>query len=321
MDGVDASFLRMDRDSYHRSIFLDARAAPLDPKPQRRPLALLLDEARDLPPPPPLAWIFHIAHCGSTLLARAIDLPGSDLVLREPPPLRQIAIESATARHSKRWSEKLALAHRFAARRFDQDEPVIVKANVPVNFILHDLLALGRSAPAILLHMPLEAYLLAILRDADHRTWVDRISGQLQPALCEGIDGVGMTDSVERATGLWLAQILAFSDVLAQHPSARSLDAELLFTDPISTVDSVLEHFGIAARPARTDLDLLLSRYSKNPAQPFNEAERRGRQETDRVRLADELKQARRWIEQAPVAARLPRALDRPLSGDPTQLL
>lgn len=38
-------------------------------------------------------WIFQMAHCGSTLLARALDDPGASLVLREPLSLRQTAVQ------------------------------------------------------------------------------------------------------------------------------------------------------------------------------------------------------------------------------------
>jgi hypothetical protein len=320
MDGRDAVFLSMDRQSYHRSIFLDARAAPVDPNPHRRDLLPLLDAASGLPPSPRLAWIFHIAHCGSTLLSRAIDLPGANLVLREPPPLRQLAIESASSRRSARWSEKLALAHRLAARRFAEDEPAIVKANVPVNFILNELLELDPHAPAIFLHMALESYLLAILRDGAHRKWVDRVTDQLGPALFKRIGTLDARTTAERAAALWLAQTLIFSDALEVQSSARGLDAETLFSEPSRIVDAALAHLGVAARPRESELGEILSHYSKNPGQQFSEADRRERQANDRVRLAHEILEGRRWIERAPAATNLPQALHRPLVGEAIRL-
>src|SRR5437868_14523592 len=85
-----AIFRAMDRAAYHRSIFLDRRISPAGEAAFEVPLAPLLawHEQQPAAPPPRIGWIFHIAHCGSTLLARALDLPERSLVLREPLALR-----------------------------------------------------------------------------------------------------------------------------------------------------------------------------------------------------------------------------------------
>src|SRR6478672_6723699 len=93
-DGDRAVFRAMDRAAYHRSIFLDRRISPASEAAFEVPLAPLIawQEAHQ-PRPPRIGWIFHIAHCGSTLLARALDLPDRSLVLREPLALRQLGIQ------------------------------------------------------------------------------------------------------------------------------------------------------------------------------------------------------------------------------------
>src|SRR5207253_8803461 len=77
-----AVFLPMDRAAYHRSIFLDGRISPADTTSMRFPVRVLVEAT-----PPPVettGWIFHVAHCGSTLLARALDQLSKNLILREP---------------------------------------------------------------------------------------------------------------------------------------------------------------------------------------------------------------------------------------------
>ena len=69
-------FVPMDLAAYQRSIFLDHRISPAGEGSWQVPLALLGPAEAN---PPQLGWIFHVAHCGSTLLARALDeLAGVD---------------------------------------------------------------------------------------------------------------------------------------------------------------------------------------------------------------------------------------------------
>src|SRR3546814_19085261 len=43
---------------------------------------------------PPLHWLFHIGHCGSTLISRLLDVLPGLLGLREPLPLLELAMRS-----------------------------------------------------------------------------------------------------------------------------------------------------------------------------------------------------------------------------------
>src|SRR5690349_21073853 len=134
-DGDAAVFVPMDRAAYHRSIFLDHRILPSANGSMRVPVAALTGTAR---PIARTGWIFHVAHCGSTLLARALDDPSLNLVLREPLALRQQAFTNDPAR--------LALTAAMLSKRYRGDLPTLVKANVPVNFLLDDLVALDPEA-------------------------------------------------------------------------------------------------------------------------------------------------------------------------------
>ena len=91
-DGEYAVFVPMDRDAYARSIFLDRRIQPADSGAIRAPIEPLL---RGWPPVRTARWIFHVAHCGSTLLANAMERLGDHIVLREPAALRQVAVSRA----------------------------------------------------------------------------------------------------------------------------------------------------------------------------------------------------------------------------------
>jgi hypothetical protein len=318
-DGDNALFAAMDREAYHRSIFLDRRISPAAPETVAVPIASLAPLADDSAAAEGPGWIFHVAHCGSTLLARGLDLPERSLVLREPLALRQLALERAQSQAATGdWGMRLRLVASLAGRRYRSDAPAIVKGNVPVNFIAADLLGLQPTAPAIFLYFPFRAYLLAILRSPHHRNWVLNVTGQMQPALVEWageVDGLG---PAERAAALWLAQMRLFADAIARFPGARSLDADALFDAPRQTLAAAAAHLGIAAAPEELDAMVagdLFATYSKVPTERFSNADRLQVQAETLRRLGPEMDAARRWLDRRMASRPLPLRLDRPLTS------
>jgi hypothetical protein len=298
-DGAHAAFVPMDRSAYHRSIFLDRRISPARDGRMTIPVADLAPRTR---PPRPTAWIFHMAHCGSTLLARALDDPAAGLVLREPLTLRQSAFARDPAR--------LRLALAMAAKRYRPDAPTLVKANVPVNFILPEIAEADRAARAILLYLPLRPYLLAILRNEDHRAWLRNVTTQLAPFLG---DWSGYDDA-RRAAALWLAQASAFTDALSALPYARTLDAERFFDDPVPVLTAAASHLGLPNEAAALEQVVagpLFATYSKNPEVVFDNAARRAREAAVAAAIAPEVARAEAWAANHPARATLDAALTR----------
>ena len=62
------------------------------------PVEELVSALRDAPPTPDPRFIFHIGHCGSTLLSRALDASLRTLPLREPLTLRRLAAQETERR-------------------------------------------------------------------------------------------------------------------------------------------------------------------------------------------------------------------------------
>ena len=279
-------FVPMSRAAYHRSIFLDGRISPEREGVARLPVAPF---SGHVPRTRRTGWIFHVAHCGSTLLARALDQPATNLILREPLALRQVALAPDR--------EKLALVVAMVGKRYREDLPNVVKANVPVNFLLSRLVAIDPNAPAIFLYLELQDYLFAVLRSVDHRAWLLRVTQQLASHLGD----LSRVSDGERAAALWLAQIRAYATALGALPQGRSLDAEHFFAKPRNTVQAAAEHFSIpldaAAVQAVTQGPLFAS-YSKNPAIAFDNDARLARRRDLAPSLSSEIAKAQGWIEQ-----------------------
>ncbi len=283
-DRDEAVFVPMDRAAYRRSTFLDKRIIPAGSGTMRMPVAALVPGLRL-----PLAtcWIFHMAHGGSTLLSRSLDRADANLVLREPFALRQTGLAPDATR--------LSIALAMLGKRYRSDAPTLIKANVPVNFILPEIAAADPSARAIFLAMPLKPYLLAVLRSADHRAWVRTVTTQLAGYLGD----MATLPDAERAAALWLAQMRHFKAAMVFMPAARSLDPDELFLAPRDVLAVAARHFGIAMDAAAIDETVdgpLFSHHAKRPDEPFGNAERLARRATLEAEIGEELAAAEAWV-------------------------
>lgn len=283
-EGEAAVFMPMDRTAYHRSIFLDRRISPAADGTMALPVRTIAAQPHAAAP---TSWIFHMAHCGSTLLARALDDPAASLVLREPFALRQTALAPDAAR--------LALALAMLGKRYRGDAPTLVKANVPVNFLLPQIAAATPEARAILLYLPLRSYLRAILRNEQHRTWLRNVTRQLAPYL----GNLSALPDGPLAAALWRAQVDAFAAALAAMPNARALDAEAFFATPLPVLRRAAAHLAV---PLDDDALVaavagpLFSTYSKNPTLAFDNDARLARLAEAEAAVAPDLAAAEAWI-------------------------
>lgn len=285
-EGDEAVFVPMDHAAYRRSIFLDARISPAADGAMRVPVEML---AGIDGPSPQMGWIFHVAHCGSTLLARALEDLSGALVLKEPAALRQLGFAPDPAR--------LDLVLAMLARRYDPAAPNVVKANVPVNFLLPEIAARRPQDKAIALYWNLGDYLTAILRSENHRQWLRGITDHFAAQLELPEDA---TDAV-RAAALWRGQAMRFLALAQAMPQTRALDAAVLFADPARAVGLSAAHLSLPAAPEdieRVVGGTLFSTYSKRPDVAFGNADRLARAEAVSRAVADEIESARAWIEQ-----------------------
>lgn len=305
----------MSPDSYRQSIFTDrGRIVPSARRGWQAPTGQLLAEfERRKLGTPPIFFIFHIAHCGSTLLARAVDVPGRTLVIREPFALRQLAVEQAAPggpRDRKTWERCLRLTAGLLGRRFAADQPVIVKANVPVNFMIETLMAVNPESRGLLLYADFDSYLLSVLKTPMHRRWVGNVTRQLAAAIkaspgMEGVDPVKL-DAPRAAACLWLAQLGRFHTALADGNRLQSLDCNNLYSQPAKVVAATLDAAGAPIsldQAERIAAGELFRRHAKDPARDYDNEARARDLESLSLRLAPELEEARTWAMSTPAWA------------------
>jgi hypothetical protein len=329
----DLLFVEMDRQSYNQSIFCDARIVGSTGvrKKAKFSEAYAYFQAQNQPKSE-LNYIFHIAHCGSTLLARAMDLVSENLVCREPFALRDLAVEYASENYSQGknhlWQQRFDLVIALLGRKYDSSQPTIIKANVPVNFMIPALMDVNPKAKGIFLYHTLEHYLLSILKSQNHQNWVRSVSA-LVGHRADQIVGIsaqqrGELSVPQLAAYLWLAQMAIYNNMLVNYPNTCSLNAEEVYNRPVTALAAAFEYFGQSILPEKVSTIVegqLFSHYSKIPTVKFDNTMRLNMREDLRTLLTSELIEARTWVEKFNVNDLIPTKLPRSLTGDSPNLL
>ncbi|WP_157480852.1 MULTISPECIES: hypothetical protein [unclassified Lysobacter] len=263
--------LHFEPQDYRRASFLDQRA--LDHrKVSGWELSIAEIEAALAPPEPglPLHWIFHIGHCGSSLVSKFLDMLTGVLGLREPLPLLSLAHGVADPA-TQRWQGPVL---RLLNRGFGDTQAVVVKPTSAVTTIAGRLLA---QAPgrACLLWIDLRSWLATMLRDEGLRD--DTLAGEPLRLAEFGPEGLPpASGDGARLARLWLAEQLRWRRLVADPALAGrliDLDFAAVLADPAGQTARLAVHYGLtvpedwAARIADSGL---LQRYAKDPRQAFD---------------------------------------------------
>jgi hypothetical protein len=329
----DLLFVEMNRQSYQQSIFCDARIVGSTGLRKKVHFSdvhnYFLTQNQ---PKPELNYIFHIAHCGSTLLARAMDISSQNLVCREPFALRDLAVEYASTNFSletnSRWQKRFDLVTGLLGRKYESSQPTIIKANVPVNFMIPTLMDVSPNSKGIFLYHTLEHYLLSILKSQNHQNWVKSVS-EIIGHRADAVVGITAQQRSELslpqlAAYLWLAQIAIYNDMLIKYPNTRSLNAEEVYNRPQPALSAAFEFVGQSILPEHVNAIVegeLFSHYSKMPTVKFDNNMRLTMRDELRVHLASELLEARAWVEKFSSNHLIPAKLPQPLAGESPNLL
>jgi len=205
-------------------------------------------------------YIFHSAFCCSTLLTRALNVPGRAMALNEPEILLDLA---SAAQHGRLTSDALRTVAGLLARPFRPEESVAIKPSNEANVLAHHLLGGNEGSKAIFLYAPLKRFLNSVARKGMWgRLWARRLFSTLraQTGIDVGIDEVGLLQltDLQVAALSWLMHHAQGAALLAAFPQrVKTLDSETFLANRAQTLDALGVHFGnaldganIAAGPA-----------------------------------------------------------------------
>ncbi|MFC3712243.1 hypothetical protein ACFOMD_06660 [Sphingoaurantiacus capsulatus] len=256
--------------------------------------------------PAPLHFIFHSAFCCSTLLARAFDIEGKAMGLKEPYILNDLVGWAHRGAQPAPAAQVLDDALTLLARPFGNGETLVMKPSNVANAFAPAMLTMRPQANALLLYAPLRDYLNSIARKGmDGRLWVrDLLVKLLKDRLIDlGFDGEAYlrhTDLQAAAVG-WLAQHALFGRLVARFgpDRVRTLSSEQVTARPRETMAALSALFGVALDEAALDAVVAgpaFTRHSKSEA-AFGGDDRAAEQREADTRFGDEIEKVAAWAE------------------------
>lgn len=289
--------LHFNADDYRRAAFLDRRAV------RHREIAGWmvgrdeLDAALDTPPRlADVHWLFHIGHCGSSLVSRILDLVPGVLGLREPLPLLTLAHGRDDAPTSSWQAPVLAML----GRGFADTRAVVVKPTSVVTVLADRLLP--PTGRACLLWVDLQTWLATMLRDDELG---DGVFATEHLRLATAGDLPDATTGAQRLARAWLAEQLRWRRLCADPElGSRLIDLDFaeVLADPAPAIARLAAHYGLQVPPdwaQRIKASELLSRYAKDGGAHFDANSRRRELAAAAQQHADAIEEGLGWANAA----------------------
>ena len=201
-------------------------------------------------------FIFHSAFCCSTLLARALDLPGAAMGLKEPQILNELA---DAARAQALDADAFGLAVDLLRRPFSADERVVIKPSNVANLLAPALMNADEGSRAIFLYAPLPRFLGSVAgKGLWGRRWVRRLYAQLlrDTGLQFGFADAEQFElsDLQIAALAWLMHHAQGAALISQFPArVRTLDSEAFLARRADALEALAAHFQLRLDPGQAE--------------------------------------------------------------------
>ncbi len=300
--------------NYHESSFLDNRLVSDDSAEMVMDLDDLLALRERVAPCGRAAhFIFHIGHCGSTLLSRLVGETAGFFSVREPPALMLLATchrylgYPGLDMSRDRWWQIFELVQTLLTRTYCDTDTALIKPTSHSNNIMRELLDRSAESRAVLLYVGLDAYLATVLREhrrPETQAFLEqRLHDFKRMVHADGLDAEGLT-SAQKAALIWLVHMAEFQDILqdeAYLQRVRLVDFDRYLRRPSQSLASIIEFLG-------KDPDRELIRritgggvaraYAKSVEPRDGSYDRDGMLAASRDRYGEEIEQGLRWADE-----------------------
>lgn len=308
-------FVRVDHGAYTDSMFLDHRVSADQSAVVRFELIPLLERFfREDIPQRPVNYIFHIGHCGSTLISRILGGLDEVLALREPLPV--IALSDHYRQLDKpplyindqQYSRLEAFVVYLVTRTFTEKQTALVKPTSYCYNIANRLMGYNSGSKSALLYISLESYLATMLRAPQRREEAVNTAGYCLTDLISitGADcHLSEAMSVEYAIALnWITQmawLMRMNRSQALTPRIHIMDFEAFLRDPVDKLQGLCAFLGINANPSKIEEVIkgpILQSYSKKPGFYYDSSSRTDELDLSRKKFTKEIRAALAWAEE-----------------------
>lgn len=247
-------FVRLDRTQRMQAAFLDERVLTASPQGGWVPLEVL-PAVTDTPAG--CHFVFHIGHCGSTLLSQLLAVRPQTQVLREPLTLRTLAEHQYEAGlpcgrfSSTQWQQLLHDTVSRLARPLVPDRHTVIKATSSCNGLVSPLLEAFPAARALFMDMPLRSYLSTLLKSPDSMrdaitTAPTRLAWIREQVGGDDLLNLHRQSLPQQCAMVWLAERARLRALQSGEHGERLLhvDFETLLDAPQATLVKIAEHLG-----------------------------------------------------------------------------
>lgn len=297
-------FAHLPREEQRRAVFVDRRFVERAPQSPPAPLS-------ELPPAAirgaaaPMHFIFHTAFCCSTLLTRALDIPGVSMGVKEPAVLVSFAQHWANARQTPGALDAFAITLDLLSRPLTPGETQIVKPSNVATHLIPEILHLRPDAKALVMWSTLDTFLGAIARrGAGGRSFARQVfqgfseAIPLEPVFSR--EELLIQTDLQLAAQVWLMQMAFLNSIIARQGAARMrvLSSDSFLEDPARTLNTLSRHFDLAITPAMSEeiaSGPIFREHAKNPMAPFDAAAHRAQNNSLDAAHANEIAVVKQW--------------------------
>lgn len=287
--------------------FLDQRVLKQTTKGTWIPWQSIVDIFKDASEGEPAGFIFHVGHCGSTLLSRLLAFADNTQSLREPLPLRTLAQDLANADDGRSFldgrarQERLHLLTKMWCRGARH---TVIKATSVCTGLLSQLNSTAPGTKSVFIYNRPETHIATLLSGQnallDLKGFAQLRLQRLQH-IC-GLDIQLNQLSIGQLAALsWLSETTSTVSALEKAPeNVTQLEFESLLQDPAGTLTHVLNHLKI---PASSEIiekavnSSVLQTYSKAPEHKYNAQTRAAILSDSRAKFQQEIRDALAWLE------------------------
>lgn len=307
-------FIKASRNDHRAAVFLTDEYLPQT----KTPHAIKRKQAIIAANTAPLHFVFHSGYCCSTLLARAFDIPGIAMGLKEPVILNDFV--GWKARGAREHDPQIVLTDILGllARPFEKGETIIAKPSSLINVIAPEIMQRNVAAKALFLYAPLDAFLGSIARKGMWgRLWVREL---MSKQLRDGMINLGLADDdyirltdLQTAAVVWLAQHSLFMNLQQKLDEGRiiTLDSTTLMTSSKDAMKRISEHFDLKLEDEAINEIVsgpAFTRHSKTNV-TFDRQSRESNRQSDITLYADEIEKVFIWAKIVADNAGIPLAL------------
>ena len=295
-------------DDIKNASFLDQRVLKPDTKGQWLPWQtiskIVTDSCTEVSP----AFIFHVGHCGSTLLSRLMEFSPDTQSLREPLPLRTLAQDLADLKDGRSFlteqaiEEHLSVLLKLWGRGASH---TVIKATSVCSDLLPHIKRVAPDTKSIFIYNRLQTHVETLL--AGQNAIADlKGFAQLRLQRLRNLTGLDIQLNQlslgQLAALSWLSEVSRITHYQSlSDDRIKLIEFETLLTEPADTLQHLFAHLGIAASESdirKAIQSPVLQTYSKAPEHHYNAETRAAILTQARLNFSEEIKTAVGWVEE-----------------------